>query len=111
MAIVANLVIDQGTDFEATIDVTDQDGDAVNITGFTVAGQIRKSYTSTTSIDFVTTVSDPNAGQVTIALTDTTTTTMASGRYVYDLEMLDSAGKRTRIVEGQVEVTPGVTQI
>ena len=111
MAIAANLVIDQGTDFEATIDVTDQDGDAVNITGFTVAGQIRKSYTSTTSIDFVTTVSDPNAGQVTIALTDTTTATMASGRYVYDLEMLDSAGKRTRIVEGQVEVTPGVTQI
>jgi len=111
MAIVANLVIDQGTDFEATIDVTDQDGDAVNITGFTVAGQIRKSYTSTTSIDFVTTVSDPSSGQVTIALTDTTTSTMAAGRYVYDLEMLDSAGKRTRIVEGQVEVTPGVTQI
>ncbi len=110
MAIVANLVIDQGTDFEATIDVTDQDGDAVNITGFTVSGQIRKSYTSTTATDFTANIADPVAGQVTIALSATTTAGLAAGRYVYDLEMLDAGGKRSRIVEGQVEVTPGVTQ-
>jgi hypothetical protein len=36
---------------------------------------------------------------------------MKAGRYVYDVEILSSGGTRTRVLEGQLEVTPGVTQI
>ncbi len=43
MAVYSNITIDQGTDFSSAIDVTDADGDAVNLTGYTVKGQIRKS--------------------------------------------------------------------
>ena len=43
MAIYSNLTVDQGSNFQADIDVTDTDGDALNLAGYTVAGQIRKS--------------------------------------------------------------------
>ena len=51
MAVYSNLTVDQGTDFTMSVDVTDTDGDALNLTGFTVAGQVRRSYFSTTAVN------------------------------------------------------------
>ena len=45
-----------------------------------------------------------------ISLTPTQTGALAAGRYVYDVEITDQAGIITRVVEGQVEITPGVTR-
>lgn len=42
MAIKANLTIDQGTDFSATIDLVDVNDSAFDLTGYTVRGQVRK---------------------------------------------------------------------
>jgi hypothetical protein len=36
---------------------------------------------------------------------------MKPGRFVYDVEITASGGSKTRVLEGQVEITPGVTQI
>ena len=33
-----------------------------------------------------------------------------AGRYVYDLNITSGAGDKTRVVEGQAIVTPGVTR-
>ena len=49
MAVYSNIVIDQGADYSASIDVTDSDGDNFNLTGYAGAGQVRKSYSSTTA--------------------------------------------------------------
>ena len=49
MAAKANIVIDQGADFSSTITVTDDAGDAVDLTGYTASGQIRQHYTSNTA--------------------------------------------------------------
>ena len=38
------------------------------------------------------------------------TNALAAGRYVNDVEMTSSGGGVTRVLEGQVEVTPGVTR-
>jgi hypothetical protein len=46
MAIIANIYIDQGTDFSITVDVTNADGTALNLSGYTAAAQMRKTYTS-----------------------------------------------------------------
>ena len=51
MAVYANLTVDQGTDFSSAIDVTDSDGDPVSLVGYTVAGQIRKHYNSSTKVE------------------------------------------------------------
>ena len=109
MAVYANLTVDQGTDFSSAIDVTDSDGDPVSLVCYTVAGQIRKHYNSSTKVDFVATVSNATAGIVSLSLSAATTNAMKAGRYVYDVE-IDLNGTKTRVLEGQLEVTPGVTR-
>ena len=111
MAIYSNLTIDQGSSFLAYVDVTDSSGNALNLNGYTVAGQIRKTYSSLTAVSFSASVSNALGGTISLGLGDTVTNAMKPGRYVYDVEILTSSGTRTRVLEGQVEVTPGVTQV
>lgn len=111
MAIKANLVIDQGTDFSATIDVTDLDGEtAFNLTGYTVAAQMRKNYASSSAITF-TTSHNNELGQIDLVLSSSQTVDIEPGRYLYDVEMTSPANEITRVVEGIVTVTPGMTRI
>jgi len=111
MAVYSNIVIDQGADYSASIDVTDNDGDNINLTGYSGAGQIRKSYSSTTAVNFTVAVASPaTAGVLNISLSNSQTNAMKAGRYVYDVE-ITKAGVKTRVLEGQLEITPGVTQI
>ncbi len=111
MAIISNIIIDQGSTFQADIDVTDSAGDALNLTGYTVAGQMRKTYTSTTAINFTGQVLSASGGTVRISLSATETNALKAGRYVYDTEITKTAtGEVTRVIEGQVDVTPGVTR-
>ena len=110
MAIIANLFIDQGTDFSVTVDVTDSAGAVLDLTDYTAEAQIRKTYTSSSaSATFSTSISEL-AGQVTLSLTDTQTSGLEGGRYVYDLNIESSGGVKTRVIEGQAIVTPGVTR-
>ena len=111
MAIIANLYIDQGTDFTITVDVTDAAGDVLDLTNYTALAQIRKTYSSSTvSATFGTSI-NASAGQVTLSLTDTQTGGLESGRYVYDLNITKtSTSETTRVVEGQAILTPGVTR-
>lgn len=110
MAIIANIFIDQGTDFSITVDVTDTSGGALNMSGYSAAAQIRKTYgSSSVSSTFTTSIAEAT-GQVTLSLTDTQTTALESGRYVYDLNVTSTGGITTRVVEGQAIVTPGVTR-
>ena len=110
MAIVSNLTVDQGSTFSASIDITDTEDNILVLTGYTVAGQIRKTYDSSTAINFTGSVSNAATGEVTISLTATQTNALVAGRYVYDVEITSAGGTVTRVIEGQLEVTPGVTQ-
>ena len=109
MAVYANLTVDQGTDFSSNVDVTDADGDAISLVGYTVKGQIRKHYNSSTAVDFQASISNASAGIISLALSAATTNGMKAGRYVYDVE-IDQSGTKTRVLEGQLEIMPGVTQ-
>ena len=110
MAVYSNIVIDQGADYSASIDVTDSDGDTIDLSGYTAAGQIKKTYSSSTAVDFTVSIASPgSAGILNIGLSNTQTNAMKAGRYVYDIEITNSGGVKTRVLEGQVEITPGVT--
>ena len=84
----------------------------MDLAGYTAAAQMRKTYESTsTSATFTTAISSPTTdGQVTLSLTDTITNAISPGRYVYDLVVTSGGGLKTRVVEGQAVVTPGVTR-
>jgi len=110
MALKANLSVDQGADYETSITLTDSNGTALDLTGYTGAAQIRKYYTSSNATNFTVSIT-ANTGLVELSLTSNTTNSMAGGRYVYDVEMTDSGGTVSRVLEGILTVKPGVTQI
>jgi hypothetical protein len=109
MAIKVNLKIDQGADYSSTITLTDDFDDPIPLEGFTGASQIRKYYTSSTAFDFDVAIT-ANTGEVTISMAANTTNSIEAGRYVYDIELTDNNGKISRIAEGLVTITPGVTR-
>lgn len=110
MAVKADLVIDQGTDFSATIDVTDSAGNAYDLTSFTPYAQLRKSYYSTNYYEFDTSDNGAN-GQITITMNNATTNSIEPGRYLYDVEIVSDSNVVERVVQGTVTVTPGITRI
>lgn len=110
MAIVANLSADQGATFNVLIDVEDNNGDAFNLSGYAVAGQIRKTHTSLTKVDFAASLYNAFGGVIQLHLSDTNTNGMKAGRYVYDVEVTSPGGEVTRVIEGQFEINPGVTR-
>jgi hypothetical protein len=109
MAIKANLQIDQGADFSTEIDVLDDNGDVVNLTGYSGAAQMRKHYTSSTATNFTVAV-NALAGTVTLSMNAVTSANVTPGRYVYDCELTSSSNVVSRLVEGIVTVTPQVTR-
>lgn len=109
MAIKANIVMDQGASFSTTINVTDSTDSPINLTGYTGASMMRKHYSSTNAYSFSVSVT-PLTGIVALSMTANQTALIPSGRYVYDCEMTDSNGTVSRILEGIVTVTPGVTR-
>jgi hypothetical protein len=107
MALKANIVIDQGTTFASDISILDQNEEAVDLTNYVARGQIRKTYTSTTAVDFTTALAN---GVLVLSLTANQTANIVSGRYVYDVELVDNANNVVRILEGIVTITPEVTR-
>ena len=107
MASKANLVIDQGSTYSITITIDDENGDPINVSGYTSRGQIRKHYTSSNSVSFTTSLAN---GELSLSLTSSQTTNIVAGRYVYDIELIDGSNNVTRILEGIVTVTPEVTR-
>lgn len=110
MATKANLIIDQGATYETTINITDDDGITVDLSGYTGAAQARKHYTSNTAYNFTVAING-SEGQVVLSMSSNTTMQLTSGRYVYDCELIEtSSGKVSRVLEGIITVTPNVTR-
>lgn len=109
MAIKANIVVDQGVDYSTDINLTDDDEQVIDLTGYTANSQIRKTFTSSNSVSFSTSTSG-TTGVVTLSLTANQTGSLTAGRYVYDVFLTNGSGVKSRIVEGIVTVTPRVTR-
>lgn len=109
MATKANLFIDQGTTYSTTISIANMDDEAIDLSNYSGAAQIRKHYTSSNSVNFGVSI-DGATGDLTLSLTAAQTSGMQPGRYVYDVEITDSANVVSRIVEGIVTINPGVTR-
>lgn len=111
MAIKANLSIDQGADFITTLNVTDDDGLPMDLTGYSGEAQMRKHYTSLTYYSFAVSVVSPAInGEVSLSLSANATNAIPAGRYVYDCELTSGTGKKSRLVEGIVTINPQVTR-
>ena len=111
MAAVANLRIDQGASFSSDVTVTNTDGEAVNLIGYTAEAKLANAYGSSTFTTITTTIaSDASTGVISLSLTDTQTASWdAPSRYVYDVYITKTADSTvTRVIEGIITVSPKV---
>lgn len=111
MATISNLFVDAGSDYSNIIAVSATTGQALNLTGYTVASQMRKSYSSSTAYNFTASIYDAINGKVRLQLNSTQSSAIPAGRWLYDVEITSPSGTKTRVVEGIVTVTPQITQI
>lgn len=112
MAAYVELYMDQGADFYNSITIIDDVTNAtVNISGYSVSSQMRRSYYSANATANITcTVVNAAAGNVSMYLPSSNTSVIRPGRYLFDVEATDVGGRVTRILEGIINVTPGVTR-
>ena len=112
MAGFAELYIDQGTTFNSVININDDTtNEPVNVAAYSFSSQVRRSYYSANiSANIVCAITDAANGEVTMFMSKANTTNLAAGRYVFDVMMTDGNNTTSRILEGIIDVTPGVTR-
>lgn len=110
MGTVNNLYIDQGTTFNAIVQVFDDDDNVFNLAGYSANSQIRKNYaTNTISATFSANILAAANGTISLNLSATQTANLKYGRYVYDVE-ISKDEVILRPIEGIVVVYPQVTR-
>jgi hypothetical protein len=103
-----DLVIEQGSTFRRSIPVLDDTSAPLDLTGWSVRGQIRRSYADpTVAYDLDLTVASSNV-ELVIPAEDSSEWTWRHG--VYDVELIDVDGNPTRLMQGSVTVSPEVTR-
>lgn len=80
------------------------DFDGVALSGYTVTATVTSLVTGTAVTTFTTTVTDAEAGQVNVALSDAQTAAMAAGTYGWHLGWVAPGGVQRTALEGTVEV-------
>ena len=112
MAQISNLFVDAGSTYSSIITVFGSNSQPLDLSSYTVASQMRKSYQSSTAYAFTTSVYSASAGQIRLQLTDEQSEAIPAGRYLYDVEIENTTtGARKRVVEGIVTVTPQITKV
>ena len=111
----SDLYIDQGSDFSVIVSLRNQDGTPINLGGFTVKSQFRKSYQSSIATNFAVSIIDALLGKIRIRLSADASSAIKAGRYLYDVEITTintfNEIERKRVLEGLVIISPEITRI
>jgi hypothetical protein len=101
-----DLFIDQGDDFNKIVTLSDQDGDPIDLTGFTFTASMKEYYN--TSKDFslqVAIFGAPTNGQLRLFMTTTASALLTKQRYVYSIRGTDTVDL-VRVLDGQALIQP-----
>ena len=106
-----NIVIDQGSDFALDLTVK-EDGVVMPLTGYLARSQLRTAEASPDIVaSFACTVVDDLNGLVKMELDNVTSSGIAPGKYVYDLELYNVTESIViRIIQGDITLTPETTR-
>jgi hypothetical protein len=110
VAAFTELLIEQGATFSTTVNVEDTAGAAINLFGYSASSQMRKSYYATSNTIITSTITGNANGEITLSMTAANTANLTPGRQVFDLLITSPTGVKTRVVEGVIVISPGVTK-
>lgn len=106
-----NILVEQGATFSRTLTIETAPGTALNLTGYTFAGKMRKNLADAqAAVAFTLSVSDAVHGQVLWTLTAAQTDALSPQVHRYDIEMTAPGGTVTRILEGEAWVSGSATR-
>lgn len=110
-----DLIIYVGATFTRRVVWKDSLGALIDLTGYTARMQIRQSVRNPAILLTLTTENGGitlggAAGTVDLLLTSTQTAALTARAGVYDIELIDSTGVVTRLLQGAVEISPEVTR-
>jgi len=107
-----DLITDQGSDWSESIDFNYDDGTPVNLTGYSFSGILKTSYFSNTTIANITiTVLNAPVGNTVMSMNAATTANLSAGNYVFNINMIDSSGFTTNILQGVFTIRPSTLVI
>lgn len=109
----SNIYLNQGETFITQLSLTDSSGSPYDLNSFHIASSAKRSYTSANvTIKFDVNVTDSNTGTIQLTANAATTANVTAGNLVYDVLIKDMVSNNiTRVLEGIVYVSPGVTSI
>lgn len=111
MANQVELFCDQGTSFSYALDLSRDDGTALNVAGYTFASSIRKSYYSSgVTANLTISIINESSGNIQLSMNAATTTNIKPGRYLYDVKMINDQNTTFRVIEGIITVYPQITK-
>lgn len=102
-----NLVIKAGRSFSVVFEAQNDDGTAVDLTGYTATAELRKYAGGALLGTFTVSVNGP-AGEVKLSMTASQTQALTSGG-VYDVKLIDPSGQAIDFIEGKVVLKAEVT--
>lgn len=105
-----NIIINQGTDFSRSFAIINLDRTARDLTGYTGNANLKKSLVSDINTQFSVNIYDPANGIIEISLTNDQTSNISFGRYLYDILITSNTNAKERVVQGIVELSPGITK-
>ena len=108
---VSNIVIEQGFDFDTSFQLEDTRSNSfLSLAGAATTAMLRKHSSSKSKVSFATSVTDPDAGIISINLVAATTVNIKPGRYVYDVKIITQDGSEYKAIDGSALVRGGVTR-
>jgi len=108
MAAFTEIALEQYSDFQTTITLDDNQGDAIDLTLYTVSSRIKRSPYSSIYYSFNASITDNANGVISLSMTSANTANIPPNRYLYDV-LITGEGNNIRVAEGIVTVTPGIT--
>ena len=114
MAIIAgdyDFTVQRRADHTETIRITDSNDSAVNLTNFTIAAQVWNKDRTGKYADFTIVKTNATNGEFTMSLSHVQTLQFTPNELVYDVLLLNAAGKREYYIQGNIFVSEGYTTI
>lgn len=103
-----NLDINKNTDYTRTFTVMDTNNTVINLTGFTVSSQLRRTPLSTETVAFTMSILNSVTGKVQMFLPHSITDTL-EGKYFYDIFLTDPNFFKFKIEDGLIFIHPNIT--
>lgn len=107
--------IEQGADFFLDLVYKDDTGTPIDLTGFSARMQVREEYSSAAPVVNISTGTSGItlgglSGSIAIHIPAADTAALSFNTARYDLELEDSTGVVTRLIQGSVTLSPEVTR-